>query len=85
VTTPSIAALVDRADGHRPSALAAGRQVRIVVRLPKPLLARLDALGQRLRPSRPYARAAVLRAFAELGCSLAEEQHPVAPPPAPET
>jgi hypothetical protein len=27
----------------------------------------------------------VLRAFAELGCTLAEEQHPVAPPPAPET
>jgi hypothetical protein len=31
----------------------------------------MDALGQRLRPSRPYARAAVLRAFAELGCTLA--------------
>jgi hypothetical protein len=85
VTTPNIAALVDRADGHRPSALAAGRQVRIVLRLPKLLLARVDALGQRLLPWHPYARAAVLRAFAELGCTLAEEQHPVAPSPAPET
>jgi hypothetical protein len=83
----SITTLVDRADGHRPSVRALGRRkvLLIVVRLDPPLLARVDALRHRLRPSKPPARAAVLRAFAELGCTLAEEQHPVAPPPTQET
>jgi hypothetical protein len=69
-----IATLIDRQAGDRPSVRVPGRRkVRIVVRLDPPLLARVDALRQRIRPSRPPARAAVLRAFTELGCSLAEE------------
>jgi hypothetical protein len=72
VTPPDLAKLIDRADGRRPSALAAGRKRRIVVRLDPPELDRLDVLRRRLRPARPPARAAVVRAFVTLGLSLAE-------------
>ena len=83
MTTPDLAKLIDRADGRRPSALAAGRKRRIVVRLDPPELDRLDVLRRRLRPARPPARAAVVRAFVTLGLSLAEEQVSPAPPAAP--
>jgi hypothetical protein len=67
-----IATLVDRADGRRPSALAAGRKVRIVVRLDRPLLARVDAL----RPRFKARRAAILRAFVLLDVTMAEAPSP---------
>jgi hypothetical protein len=76
VTTPNLAKLIDRADGRRPSALAAGRKRRIVVRLDPAELDQLDVLRRRLRPARPHARAAVVRAFVTLGLSLAEQQTP---------
>jgi hypothetical protein len=63
-----LAKLIDRADGRRPSVLAARRQVRIVVRLDRPLLARVDAL----RPRFQARRAAILRAFVLLGVTMAE-------------
>jgi hypothetical protein len=69
VTTPDLAKLIDRADGRRPSALAAGRKIRIVVRVDQPLLARVDAL----RPRFKTRRAAIIRTFVLLGCILAEE------------
>jgi hypothetical protein len=67
-----IATLVDRADGHRPSALPAGRKVRIVVRLNRPLLVRVDALRPRIKAR----RAAILRAFLLLGVTMAETPSP---------
>ena len=48
MTTPDLAKLIDRADGRRPSALAAGRKRRIVVRLDPPELERLDDAAAQL-------------------------------------
>jgi hypothetical protein len=79
--TIDIAKLVDAERGDRPSVQARGRKIRIVCRLDRTMVERLDAIRRTLRPSRPFARAAVIRASVALLCALAEEQHPPAATP----
>ncbi len=71
--TAPIAVLVDRAHGHR--APGAARMRRIVVRIARRDVARVDAL----RAHFAAPRAALLRAFMMAGLAMAEEQIAAAP------
>ena len=73
---PPIAALVDRAHGHRAPGTA--RMRRIVLRMPAGDVARVDALRSRFK----VPRADLLRAFVLFGLATAEEQPITAPTPA---
>jgi hypothetical protein len=68
--TPPIAALIDRAHGHR--APGASKLRGVVMRSYPADLARVDTL----RPRFKVPRAALLRAFTLAGLAMAEEQTP---------